>query len=97
MALETITFEHRNFQQISIHAPYHPPSIVDHTNLKKTLGEPHHRQWMVLDLLLVQFWELRAIRPKIVCGVPREKKWVYEYVGSLLPEITKRGIIDLVQ
>ena len=54
---------------------------------------------MDLDRLLVEFWELRSIRPKITNGsTPRndEKKgFMIDCVGCLLPEITKRGIIDL--
>ena len=47
---------------------------------------------MDLDRLLVQFWESRAIRPKIVCKVAE----MCECVGYLLPEATERGITELV-
>jgi len=97
MALQTITSEHRHFQWISIHAPYNLPSTIDPTSLKPTLGESYYRRWMDLDWLLVQFWESRAIRPKIVYRMSREKKGVCEFIGNLLPEITKRGVINLVE
>ena len=48
---------------------------------------------MDLDRLLVQFWDSRSIRPKVVT----EKKGKRDWAGYLLPEITKRGIIDLVE
>ena len=53
---------------------------------------------MDIDRLLVEFWELRSIRPKITNGsTPRndEKGVMIDWVGYLLPEITKRGRIDL--
>ena len=67
--------------------------------LRKAIGELIYEQRLDLDRLLVELWELRSIRPKITNGgTPGnyEKKGVMiDYVQCLLPEITKRGIIDL--
>jgi len=97
MALQTIASEHRDLREILIQVPDHTRSISDPFNVRQILGEVCYRQWMDLDRLLVQFWELRAIRPKIAYCVAEEKKTAMcAYTGNLLPEITERGIIELV-
>ena len=56
--------------------------------------------WLDLDHLLVQFWESRSIRPKVVCPIPKEGKQsacMGDSIGCLLPEIVGRGIINLVE
>ena len=88
MALRTITSKHRDLQQISIYVPSRSTSTRDQETVS--------RQWMDLDRLLVQVWESHAIRTKVICGAA-EKKVMCGYIGSLLPEITKRGIIELVE
>ena len=94
LALETITPDHRDFHQITIHVPEYGPSIANPTNLRKTFGESFYNQWMDLDRLLVQLWESRGIRPKIVCQVEEnERGAACEYIGCLFPEIMERGLI----
>lgn len=52
---------------------------------------------MDLDRLLIQLWELRSVRPRInYLAVPQsEEKEVVDCVSCLLPEVTKRGVLDL--
>jgi len=97
MALRTIALEHRVFRQITI---YLPGAVIPPTagiNIRQTAGEQIFGQWLELDRTLAQFWESRSIRPKTLYLVPpgREKDLI-ECMGRLLPEITERGIIDLV-
>ena len=53
-------------------------------------------QWLDLDRLLVQFWVSRSIRPKIVYP-GNATEIMKDWIVCLLPEITKRGIVDLVK
>ena len=93
VALQTITPQHRDFRQISIYVPYH--STPHDAEIVQSLGESIRRQWLDLDRLLVQFCESRSIRPRVGCVRQGEKCENTEYfVGCLLPEMTKRGIVD---
>ena len=98
-ALQTITTGHRDLRQISIHVPNNLPLTDDGGNVGQIVGEVTYREWLDLDDLLVQFWESRSIHPKVILD---STMWVgkgrIKYcIGYLLPEITKRGIIDLVR
>jgi len=88
MALRTITSEHRDLQQISIHVPSRSTSIRN---------QETDMQWTDLDRLLVQLWESHAIYTKIVYSTEEEgRKAACGYIGGLLPEMTERGIIEVV-
>jgi hypothetical protein len=63
-------------------------------DLRGTAGERIHGQWLDLDRLLVYFWELRSIRPKVV-DTSKEDWGTGVHFECLLPEITKRGLIDV--
>jgi len=57
-----------------------------------------HGEWMDLDRLLVQFWESHLTDPKVIrMAWEGRKPDVRGYVECLLPELTKRGVIDLVE
>lgn len=63
-------------------------------------GEQARPLWLDLDPLLVQFWESRSIRTKIVHpphDPDDEEEGVDNWPEYLLPESMRRGIIDLVQ
>ena len=97
MALQTITAEHRDLQQISIHLPSYLTFANIGADIRKMLGEVVSQLWFDLDHLLVQFWELRSIRPKVGRAGPVEEGQNIEYcLECLLPEITRRGIVDPV-
>ena len=96
-ALQTINTKHRDLQHISIHAPSQFAHIDPGADIRQTIGEEVYRQWLDIDRLLVQFWESRSIRPEVICAVLRgENQTTRYYMRCLLPEITERGIIDLV-
>ena len=52
-------------------------------------------RWADLDRFLVQLWELNAFRTRVVY-VPAGEKEACECIGKLLPEMMKRGIVELV-
>jgi hypothetical protein len=70
--------------------------IPDGTNAEQVIEEIHRRQWFALDHLLVQVWESRSIRPRATFTDKEGMRGMRDCIGGLLPEITKRGIIDLV-
>jgi len=97
MALKTITSGHRDLQRISIDISYDVTLIADPTDVRQTVVEEICGEWMELDRLLVHFWESCAIRAKITYKTEEwEKEVARGYMGSLLPETTARGIVELV-
>jgi len=97
MELRSITPKHQDFQQISI---YLPGCGIPHsagTDARQSIGEVIYGQWLDLDRLLVQLWESRSIRPRVICPMPmRTERVVRDFVGRILPEATGSGIIDLL-
>ena len=93
IALQTIAPQHQDLRTISIHLPSHLAAFDVDSNIKKTLGEVTSGRWSDLDYLLVQFWESRSIRPRVGCLRGRKQNIDY-CIGCLLPEVTKRGIVD---
>jgi hypothetical protein len=96
--LKTIP-KHRDLPEVSIHLPFNVVTTGDGGNAIEVIGETNLGEWLDLDRLLVQFWESSSIRPRVVrpmrMGRVRSTMYCVGY-QSLLPEITKRGIIDLV-
>jgi hypothetical protein len=83
MALQTV--QSKNLQQITIH-PY-----GTFTNLNE---ETICQEWWDLDRLLVQFWTSRSIRPEFRYEAGKEGKDFKTFAPSLLPELTRRGLVD---
>jgi hypothetical protein len=98
-ALQTISPDHRDLRQITIHIPYHSPITGADANIRQAIGETDYTQWLNLDRLLVRLWESHSVRPKV--AVPTEQaegsECTRDHVGHLLPEIANRGIIDLAE
>jgi hypothetical protein len=93
MSLKTITPNNLDLRQITILVPY---SVTTDGFATKPTGGPVHGQWLELDRLLVQLWDSRSIRPKVVWTKQRGVEAKY-CVERLLPGIMKRGMVDLVQ
>ena len=93
-ALRTITPKHRDLRQISICIPHYLtcPGIL--ANVSRHIGEADYGLWLDLDRFLVQFSESCSIRPEVVCPTERG---VEVNIESLFPEVSKRGMIDLVE
>ena len=102
--LRTIPSRSRNLQQISFLAldtliDVRSTNSIDPATLRHAIGETSYREWLGLDGLLALFWEARSIRPKVLYGFP---PWVdgqsaRRCMDSLFPEITTKGIADLVE
>ena len=99
MTLRTVTSKHKDLQKIFIHIYHRFTPDSSGASIRKVVGETTYREWLDLDRLLVEFWESRSIRPKVkyACASPNESKGAIDGVACLLPEITKRGIADLVE
>jgi len=96
-ALQTIPPENQDLRQISIHPPFHLTSAG--ADVEETVVDRIFWQWLDLDRLFVRFWEERSISPKVVCTTLNmgNQGTARDCIGRLLPEITMRGIIDLVE
>ena len=88
-ALQTV--ESKNLERITVR----PDSYFFPYNIT----EPDRRQWHTLDRLLVQFWTSHSIRPKVTyeAGAVATRKDIRDHAPSLLPELSRRGLVDLVE
>ena len=101
-ALRTITTDHQNLREVLLFAPCMHYCILptfDHTNpdaITRAIGEGVFRQWLEFDHLLARLWESHSIHLKFPCH--RRQDGVHcPCGGSLLPEVTSRGMADLVE
>ena len=95
--LRAITRDHKNLRQILIDTPHilhdqryeHPVLVV--------LTQARNTRLLGLDRLLVQLSESHSIRPRIRYLVPSvmDRESAIGQMGSLLPEATTRGLVDL--
>lgn len=85
MTLQTI--ESENLQRITIDL---------YATLTSPVGETVHREWLDLDQLLAQFSTSHSIRPKIMHGKLEEGTNLRNLAPILLPELTRRGAVDVV-
>ena len=86
----TMTFQtaqSKHLQQITIYPRGNFANPVEET---VCLG------WQDLDRLLVQSWTSHSIRPRIMHGVGEEQDVSRLLASRLLPELTRRGLVDLV-
>jgi len=80
-------------RRISIHIPYNLAAF----DVKRTRFG-HYGHWLDLDRLLAQFWESRSARPKVICtALMGEERDMRDFIGCLLPELTRRGMLDLAE
>ena len=91
-ALKTITSEHRDFQEISIHVPY--PTFPYREDIIGDSAAGPRAGWSDLDHLLIQFWESGSVSLEVVylrnCGETSVDK---DWVARVLPEASKRAEI----
>ena len=89
--IQTTIPRHQELRKISVRVPHYLTSDVD------TLKESEiYRQWLDLDRSLVQSWESHSTPPRVICTT--RKGYAYNMRGfteCLLPEMTRRGIVDL--
>jgi len=65
--------------------------------IEDTTWETVHQEWLDLDSLLVQFWVSHSLRLKVIHTLEKGGQDVRDHVAMFLPELTRRGIADLVQ
>jgi len=82
------TVESKSLQRIRIN-PY--------DDILEKIGEGFHQEWQDLDRLLVQFWTSHSIRPQVVYVPAEGEEDMRDHAPHLLPDLTKRGLVDLVQ
>jgi hypothetical protein len=83
MTLETV--QSKDLRQIAIHS---------YGTFATLIGETARQAWRNLDRLLVQFWTSHSIRPNIVHEMGKGGR---DLASSLLPELTRSGVVDLVE
>ena len=96
-ALNTITREHRDLQEVLVHITFCSASsdFRSRGNARRILGEQTHAYWMKLDCLLLRLCEWHAIVKFRFCiGNEEEAR---EYAADLLPGTTKGGTTRLVE
>ena len=86
MTLQTV--KSTKLEQITIRSP---------TALARPITESNYQEWHDLDRLLLQFWTSRSIRLKIGCISGRDGGDFRDTASRLFPELTSRGIIDVVE
>ena len=93
-ALETITPEHRNLQQVFVYC-----DTTLGPQIRENIVERNHEQWSDLDHLLVKLWESRSTCPKVrvysMLEEEVEMQGMIDALGQLLPEAAERGLIEL--
>ena len=85
-ALQTV--QPKNLQKITIHSCTPP---------RGNPGETDHRDWEDLDRLLVQFWTSHSVCSWLVYSPNSGERDTRDRVPSLLPELTRRGLVDLAE
>ena len=102
MALQTVTLDHRGFKQALIKTrllPFDPDFCgFDPVNPGPSLGEAAYMGWLELDCTLAKLHESHSVRFKVLYNVPdwATKEKAVDCMESLLPEVTKRGVVELV-
>ena len=73
-----------------------PPAftLIQTEDVGKAIGEGILGQWLDLDCLLIHLWESRSIRSSLMRSWYKPKRGLVDCIGSLLPEITKRGMVE---
>ena len=61
------------------------------------ISEAIRQEWQDLDRLLVHFWTSYLVRPRVVYLLREGEKDMRDRAPSLLPELTRRGLIDLIE
>jgi len=95
--LRTITPKHQDLRQITIYVHFDSTLTSTDADVRQTVGERFVGEWSDLDRLLVQLWESRSIPLKVISRTPNEEQGTRDCVLCLLPEITKRDWMFVVE
>ena len=102
--LRTVSPDHENLQQISLDISFisldRDTRRMDPVGFKDAIGGAawRGRGWSELDLLLAQLREAHSIRPEVTYTVSSwvDLKRARSWVERFLPEVSTRGIVDLI-
>jgi len=83
------TIKSGTLQQITI-CPY-PATFRD------LIVATDHQECQDLDRTLIQFWISHSIRPRFAYALEDGEKDVMDRVSRLLPDLTRRGLVDVVE
>ena len=93
MALNTITLEHKDLREISIHIHFSPISsfIRSPAIPEQAAGDEVYRWWMDLDHLLVRLCESHGVGVMVrYYHYSNKKEEVLRFLEGALPETMKR-------
>ena len=100
MALQTV--QSKDLQKISIHpcSTFADLQLINFSpsgTSPSPVEGPVLQEWQDLDRLLVQFWNSHSIRPEITYEAGKGHNAWSVLSQTLLPEVTRRGLFDLVE
>ena len=95
MTLKTVTPRHIDLQEITISSSTLSRFVRRLPNIRRYAGH-RLRQWMELDTVLVQLWESHPVHVKIAYCSGVDWEQVPELIEELMPETTRRGIVETV-
>ena len=105
--LQTVSRDHRKLQQISLDATHALRAVNSDRFIPadptRAIGEAAYQEWLELDRSIARLWESHSIRLKAehdaaTFGNEMEvKDEARKCLECLLPEVTDRGIVDLVK
>ena len=87
MVLQTV--ESKTLRRITIH----PYAVTPQGLIEGAVQQ----EWQDLDRLLVKFWTSRSVRSQLVYGRDQGGNYLRDHAPSLVPELTSRGLVDLVE
>jgi len=94
MAFQATIPKHQELRKILICVPHCLSFFVLNTFVQAA----SYGQWLDLDRLLVQFWESHSTCPEVICTTQEgERQNTRDFVEFLLPELTRRGMVDLTE
>jgi len=85
-ALQTV--ESKALRWVTIH----PYAVIPQDPIEETAQE-----WQALDRLLIQLWTSRSVRSQLLYGRDEGGSYLRDHASCLLPELTRRGLVDLVE
>ena len=94
-AVRIVTHKHRDLRQIWIDVGCRLTCSPSGEDIKQTIGEGTVEQWLNLDRTLVNLWESLSIRTNVIWTRGRSNGVVADHIGSLLPAMTKRGMVTI--
>jgi len=73
-------------------------NIIIHPATTRTIEETVYQEWRELDQLLLQFWTTHSVHPHLGYRVGKPGGMdLSDCASDLLPELTRRGLVDLVE